>query len=66
MSIEDQIEELLNDLEQEDTPETNVGTSLVSANAISPTIQSGGSVILSHAVHTFSAYGAPVGFILTK
>ena len=65
MSIEDQIEELLNDLEQEDTPETNEGTFLVSAeNGMSTPF--GGSLILSHAAHTFSAYGAPVGFILTK
>lgn len=66
MNVEEQIEELLNDLEQEGTPETYVGTTLVSANEICPTIQSGGSVILSQGVHTFSAYGAPVGFYLTK
>jgi len=66
MSVEEQIEELLNDLEQEDTSPMNVGTTLVSVEN-DPTIQaSGGYLIASQGVHTFSAYGAPVGFILTK
>ncbi len=66
MNIEKEIEELLNDLEQEDTPETSPGTFLVSVEN-DPTIQaSGGFLIASQGVHTFSAYGAPVGFILTK
>ena len=65
MSVEEQIEELLNDLEQEDTSPMNGGTTLVSAeNGMSTPF--GGSLILSQEVHTYSAYGVPVAFCLTK
>ena len=66
MSVEEQIEELLSDLEQEDTPQMSEGAFLGSVGSETPNTPSGGYLIASQGVHTFSAYGAPVGFILTK
>lgn len=66
MSIEEEIEELLDALEQEVTPQTSGGTTLASVGSEMTNTPSGGYLIASQGVHTSTVYDAPVGFILTK
>jgi len=66
MNIEEQIEELLDALEREVTPQTSEGTTLASVGSEMTNTPSGGYLIASQGVHTSSVYDAPVGFILTK
>ena len=66
MSVDEQIEELLNDLESEDTYLMNeeITHAYVNGSLISTT--SGGCLIASQGVHTSFVYDAPVVFCLTK
>ena len=66
MSVEEQIEELLNDLEREGTSQTSEGTILASVGSETTSTPSGGYLIASQGVHTSTVYDAPVAFILTK
>jgi|TARA_R100000458_G_scaffold56733_1_gene61978 hypothetical protein len=66
MSVEEQIEELLSDLEQEDTPQMSEGAFLVSVGSETTNTPSGGYLIASQGVHTSFVYDAPVAFCLTK
>ena len=66
MNIDEQIDELLNDLESEDTVLMNEETIHASANGSLITTQSGGCLIASQGVHTSFVYDAPVAFCLTK
>ncbi len=66
MSVDEQIEELLNDLESEDTYPMNEGITHAYVNGNLIPITSGGCLIPSHGVHTSFVYDAPVVFCLTK
>ena len=66
MSVDEQIEELLNDLESEDTSLMNEETTHAYVNGSLIPTTSGGCLIPSHGVHTSFVYDAPVVFCLTK